>query len=80
MGCMEGDEAEHFCSSCWELLHVDELPECMADGHSHRATYLVAFSSPAPSRVDRLYFCPAERALYEAQGYKAARLIREEPG
>jgi len=72
--CTEGDEGQHFCTVCWDGLHVDELPECVGDGHSHRATWMVAISTSSPAV--RIYVCPVERAIYESQGYKSARLIR----
>ena len=74
LNCMDGDEGQPCCSVCYDALHVAELPECMERGHSHRATWMVAVSTSSP--VVRIYVCPEARAAYEAQGYKAARLIR----
>jgi hypothetical protein len=71
---MDGDEGWHLCTFCWDLLHVDELPECVEEGHSHRATWLVAISTSSP--VVRIYVCASGRAVYEAQGYRVARLVR----
>ena len=75
LDCMQGDESQPCCTVCSDESHVTELPECMEAGHSHRATWMVAISTSSP--VVRIHVCPAERAVYEAQGYHAARLIRE---
>jgi len=74
LNCMEGDEGQHCCTVCHDDLHVDELPECMEAGHSHRATWMVAIATSSP--VVRIYVCSAAWAIYEAQGYKGARLVR----
>ena len=76
LNCLEGDEGLHACTECWDTIHVAELPECHAPGHSHRATWMVAVSTSAP--VVRLYVCPAEEAIYSAQGYKTIRLVKVE--
>ena len=78
LNCMEGDEGQPCCTVCYDDLHVAELPECMEAGHSHRATWMVAISTSSP--VVRIYVCPEARATYEAQGYKAARLVRPVAG
>ena len=74
LNCMEGDEGRHCCTVCWDAIHVAELPECMETGRSHRATWMVAVSTSSP--VVRIYVCPEARAVYDGQGYQAARLVR----
>jgi hypothetical protein len=69
LGCMEGDEGQAMCTVCWDAIHVDELPECVADNHSHRATWMAAISTSQP--VVRIFVCPLEWATYEAQGSRA---------